>query len=576
MPWPSGHRARQARFASATAGWLWGSLLVSGCGQSTRAAVRSPASLATASSIRFEQVSPTAGIRHQWRAQRHPLNILGAFGCGCAFLDYDNDGLQDILLVDKPAALLYRNLGKGSFQEVSASTGLGQYRGDWKGCGVGDYDGDGFLDLILTGYRCLALLKNLEGREWRAVTLGAGLDTRNRGHWGSGAGFMDLDRDGDLDLVLLNYVKFGPQERQYCDLPRGARGGCPPRTYLPEYPELWENLGGGRLRDVTNTSGMKDTTGTAQVLAFADVDEDERDDIFIGNDGTPSDLMRNLGGLHFENTGVPSGVAYGLENNAIAAMGADWADYDRDGRLDLVITAFADEPYSLLHNIGAGRFEHVGSTTGLAEATRRPLGFGSNFLDMDNDGWPDLAIANGHVQSEAARANPLDSFRQPIMLFHNQQGRAFRDAGPGQPREVADPILGRGSASGDFDNDGRMDWLAVDYEGIPLLLHNITTTPNHWLKLDLRGSGSNRFAYGARLVARAGSRIWAAQVSPACSYLSSSDPRAHLGLGAVTKLENLTIYWPSGRVETLRNLEVDRILTLREGASPEATVAGHG
>jgi enediyne biosynthesis protein E4 len=523
--------------------------------------------------IRFENQARTGGLRHRWHRQPRPLRNLDSFGCGCAFLDYDNDGWQDILLVDTPHAVLYRNRQDGTFEDVSETTGLSRHRGDWKGCAVGDYDGSGSLDLLLTGYRRLALLNNREGRAWVDMTAAAGLDPANRRQWGSSAGFMDLDADGRLDLALLNYVVFGPQERQYCELRPGIMGGCPPGFYAPEFPELWQNLGNGRFQDRTAFCGIKDTNGKALVLAFADIDDDGRIDFYIGNDTTPSDLMRNLGGMRFENIGVSSGAAYGEQSGqGIAAMCADWGDYDRDGRLDLVVTANSDESYSLLRNAGGGLFEYASRVTGISGPTFKPLGFGGKWLDMDNDGWLDLVFANGHVQDVAPRLDPQSTFRQPLMLFHNQRGW-FVDLVPALGGDLAAPLLGRGLATGDYDNDGRIDILVVDYEGAPLLLQNRSRTSNHWLKLDLRMAGSNRFAYGARVTASAGRQFWVAEVSPASSYLSSSDPRLHLGLGDVTLLDNLTIRWPSGRRDTLRKVPVDRILRVEEepGIAPKAS-----
>jgi enediyne biosynthesis protein E4 len=493
------------------------------------------------------------------------LHSLDAFGCGCAFLDYDVDGYQDILLVGEPAPVLYRNQRNGRFREATEATGLRPPRGFWKGCAVGDYDGDGFPDLLLTGYQRLALFRNDRGRRWINETARAGLDPGNRGRWASSAGFMDLDADSRLDLVLLNYVIFGPEDRRYCEFVPGIRTGCPPRYYRPEFPELWRNGAHGRFQEVTGAAGLKDTNGTALVVGFTDVDEDGRTDFYIGNDGSPADLMINQGGMRFRNTGIRSGVAYGSTGLAIAAMCADWDDYDRDGRLDLIVTAFSSEPYSLLHNLGGGQFEHVADATGIAGPTLMSLGFGGKWLDIDNDRWPDISFANGHVYDKTEETDARTRFRQPLMLFHNQEGKRFRDIAPDLGGTLAQPILGRGSATGDYDNDGRVDLLVVDYEGEPLLLHNRSQTTNHWLKLDLRGADANRFAYGARVVGRAGSQQWVAQVSPASSYLSSSDPRIHLGLGSVTKLETLTIQWPSGRKELLRGVAGDRILTVREG-----------
>jgi hypothetical protein len=522
-----------------------------------------PAPAANAFGVRFEDAAARLGLTYRYPRQPRPLRILEAFGAGCAFVDYNDDGWLDILLVSKPAPVLYRSEAGRRFVDVSAKIGLSAVQGDWKACAVGDYDGDGRQDLLLSGYHCLALLRNSEGG-FRNVTRAAGLDPRNRGRWGSGAGFMDLDGNGTLDLVHLNYAVFGPNEPQYCELAPGVRSGCPPSQYRPQLPELWENLG-GRFRDVSAASGMRRTSGKALVLAFSDLDGDGRPDFYIGNDGMPAELMRNRGGLKFENIGASSGAAYGtLAGNSIAAMGADWADYDRDGKDDLAVSAFSDEPYSLLHNDGDGLFQHTAQEVGIAEPTYKPLGFGTKWLDLDNDGWRDLSFVNGHVYDNTAQIDPQTTLRQPLMLFRSEAARRFTDLVPALGGDAARPILGRGSAVGDFDNDGRQDLLVVDYEGAPLLLHNRSTTPNHWLTLDLRSASKNRFAYGARITARAGQDTWTGTVSPASSYLSSSDPRVHLGLGSTSRLDEVTIRWPGGRQQVLRGVAADQVLQLTE------------
>ncbi len=493
------------------------------------------------------------------------MRSLEAFGSGCAFLDYDNDGWQDILLVARPHCRLYHNLRNGRFADVTESVGLSKVQGYWTGCAVGDYDGDGRLDILLTGYRCLALLRNDPVKGFVNTTSGAGLDPHNRNHWGSSVGFMDLAGNGRLDLVVLNYVVFGPGEMQYCSPAPGIQTGCPPSTYKPEFGELWENIGGGHFRDVTARSGMKQTHGKALVVAFGDPDDHGRMDFYIGNDGTPAELMRNEGSLHFRNIGVESGVAYGSLDHAIAAMGADWGDYDRDGRPDLVVTAFSDESFAIFHNTGQATFEQANDATGLSVPTFKPLGFGTKWLDMDNDGWPDLVFTAGHVYDAISRTDPGSTFRQPLLLFRNENGRKFQQLISPAGSELAKPLLGRGLAAGDFDNDGRMDFLVVDFEGAPVLMRNVSTTANHWITFDLRGRGQNRFAYGAQLRGRSGNQIWIGQVSPASSYLSSSDPRVHWGLGTQATLDTVEIRWPDGQKEILHNVAGNRIVTVTEG-----------
>jgi hypothetical protein len=541
-------------------------------------------SAAAPGGIRFEVVSEAAGIHCRWPLQPRPIRILETMGGGCAFLDYDNDGWMDIFLTTRPRPTLYRNRGNGTFEDVTALVGLEKVtKGFWMGCAVGDYDGDGRPDILLTGYGHLALLKNEGGKGFRDVTAAAGLDPKDHGDWGLSAGFMDLDGSGRLSLVITHYVKFGPGDRDDCELVPGVVSGCPVNYYVPQYPELWQNMGNGRFQNITARAGMRekaDTHGRSMAVAFADIDGNGRMDFYIGNDGYPAELMYNLGNSRFRNIGLQSGTAFASMGHPVASMGCDWGDYDRDGRPDLATSAFSDEPYSLFHNLGNRLFEYASDTTNLSGQTYRTLGFSAKWLDMDNDGWPDLAYANGHVYDNAELIDPLILFREPLQLFHNEpgpRGRQFHDLVPEMGGRIAEPIVGRGMATGDIDNDGRVDILVVDYEGETLLLHNVSETRNHWITLDLRSDGSNRFACGARVTARAGKRTWVADVSPASGFLSSSDPRIHFGLGDISRLESVEIRWPDGRREVLKSVPADQLLIITKGRgiTGHAPKAGH-
>jgi hypothetical protein len=313
---------------------------------------------------------------------------------------------------------------------------------------------------------------------------------------------------------------------------------------------------------------MSTTHGKALALAFCDFNDDGRIDFYLANDGTPGDLMQNLGGGRFRNVGMESGAAMGALGQAQAGMGADWADFDGDGLFDLAVSAFSGEPYSVYRNIG-GTFEHAAAALGIAEPTTPTLGFGTKFVDADNDGWSDLVFVNGHVYDRAADVEPGSSYRLPTMLFHNQRGERFIDAAASAGEGFTRPIVGRGIASGDFNNDGRPDLLVVDYEGRPLLLRNDTANSNHWLVVDLRAAGNNGRAYGARVEVKAGGRRWVGQVSPASSYLSSSDPRVHFGLGGATSIDAVTVTWPDGQTRQVTPA-IDRFVHLEQpGAGRE-------
>jgi hypothetical protein len=294
---------------------------------------------------------------------------------------------------------------------------------------------------------------------------------------------------------------------------------------------MFRNVGKGRFVDVSDQAGMASTHGKALVLAFADLDGDGSPGVYIGNDGEMSDMLEPRGGLRFENVGSFTGLESTDTGMAVSAMSADWGDYDRDGHLDLVVTNFSGVKYQLYRNSGQGYFEHTEDTVGIGAPTLKPLGFGGKWIDFDNDGWLDMVFANGHVYDGPERLDGYSTLAQPLMLFRSDRGKQFTDVAPILGGDVVRPILGRGLATGDYDDDGRVDFLAVDYEGRPLLFHNESPSEAHWITLDIRGRAPNVFAYGAHVTVRASGQVWKGYVSPTSSYLSSSDPRIHFGLG---------------------------------------------
>ena len=519
--------------------------------------------------IDLRDVAKASGLDFVWPEQIRPMRTPEAFGCGCAAFDFDNDGWQDVLLVADPHCKLFRNLEGGGFVDVSESLGLHEVTAkNWIGCAVGDYDGDGWLDLLLTGFHRLALCHNDAGKKFTDVTNAAGLDPDNHNHWGSSAGFMDLDGDQWLDLVIINYVEFGPDSKQFCEGTGGVKTSCPPTHYPPEQGEIWRNTQGKRFEMVPPEQGMQSTAGVGLVLAFADLDDDRRMDFYIGNDGKRADLMHNQGEMRFANIAVEAGVAFDRQLAPLAAMGADWGDYDRDGKLDLTVSNFQGLSFVVFRQYDVSSFLDVSTSVGVAQATHHRLGFGLNWIDFDNDGWLDIAYVNGHVYENVAETGvAAGTYRQPLMLMRNVGGKKFEDLTLGLPPEVTRPMVGRGSATLDFDNDGKMDFLVVDYEGPVMLLHNRSQTKNHWIMFDLRGAGPNRFAYGAQIFAKSGEQVWKAQVSPSSSYLSTEDPRVHLGLGPVDRLDTVTIHWPSGTEQTLRDVAADQIHRIEEPSS---------
>jgi hypothetical protein len=510
----------------------------------------------------FRDVALESGIEFRWGPKNiSPVTALDAFGHGCAFLDANRDGWLDVLVVGEPTCGLFLNEGGTHFENATERSRLNLIRGSWKGCAVGDYDSDGRLDILLTGYNSIALLHAEADGTYRDVTRTAGL--RPTG-WSSSAGFMDLDSDGYLDLFIGNYVVYDQSTPHYCDV-NGIRSGCPPQTYSPQYPRLYHNERNGTFRDVTESSGLAGhMRGKSLVVAFADYNEDGRMDFFVGNDGMRDDLFRNIGGMKFTNDALASGVAMGVYQQAQATMGADWADFDGDGKLDLVASKFSGEPASLFTNCGAF-FTNTTRETGLADATLMRLSFGVKFADVDNDGWPDILFANGSVYDTANRIDPRTTYRQPAQLFMNRAGRHAEDISSAAGEVFTRPILGRGVATGDFDNDGKVDFLVVDDEGRALLLHNESANNNHWLEVVLDGSPPNWAAYGAQVTLKAGKRTWVQQVSPASSYLSSSSPWLHFGLGDRTSLDSVDVHWPNGAHERYKLDVIDRRVTFVQG-----------
>ncbi len=497
---------------------------------------------AKSTSAWLRDVTAEAGITYRWpELKRSPLSNVETFGAGCAFLDADSDGWLDVLLVGSPACGLYLNRRDGTFRDATAESGLAQIKGNWSGCAVGDINGDARPDLLLTGLNTLKLLRAEAGGRFRDVTLQAGIKP---GGWASSAGLMDLDGDEDLDLVVGQYLELDPYAPRYCELRPGVFSSCTPERYAPQFPRLFRNDGDATFTEVTTDTGLHRSGGKNLALGFTDFDRDGRMDLYFANDGTPGDLFRNLGGLRFENVALAQGVAMGVSGGTHAGMGVDWGDYDRDGRLDLAVTAFSDEAYAVYRQ-REGDFEQVSTQVGIGDPTYLPLGFGVKWLDLDNDGWLDVAFTNGHIHDNVHLIDNRLTFRQPLQLFANREGRKFAEVTAQAGSAASRPIVGRGLATGDYDRDGRVDLLAVDYGGAPLLLRNEQPAGN-WLEIELRQPGPNPFAYGARVTVETPQGPLVREVSPASSYLSSSSPVLHFGLGSAASTNRIVVQWPDG------------------------------
>lgn len=522
-----------------------------------------------------------AGLNYRWEVSgKRPLNILQTIGNGAAFLDADNDGNLDLLLVGKKVAL-YRGDGKGHFTDVSQASGVAALKGDFLGCAVGDYDNDGFADIYLSAYRGGALLHNEATndqrpttntsqptpvpdsssvvRRFRDVTPSSGITAQP---WGTSCTFTDVDNDGKIDLYVGNYIIFGPNTKpQLCDF-SGILSSCGPRFYTPEHGVLYQNLGGGKFRDVTQTWNARKVSGKALGVAAADFDGSGRQSIAIANDEVPGDLLANRKGK-FQNIGQDSGVAFDDDGTVHGGMGVDWGDYDNDGKLDLAIATFQNEAKTVYRNEGEGLFKDMSKPLGVAGIAFPYVAFGVKFFDLDNDGFLDLMFANGHVQDNISEIDKGLSYRQPVQLFHNIGGTRYEDFTARMQPGGANSFVGRGLAVGDYDNDGKVDVVVVDSEGEPLLLHNETPTTGNWLACRLEGKKSNRMGIGARLTIELGGKKLLRHCATDGSYLSASDVRVHVGLGEA-KTATVRVQWPSGKNSVHTDLPANQTVTLKE------------
>ncbi|WP_044948851.1 CRTAC1 family protein [Chthonomonas calidirosea] len=511
-------------------------------------------------------MSSHAGLDYRWVIPGpRPLNILQTIGNGCAFLDFDNDGNLDILLVGSSLAL-YRGDGKGHFQNVTRQTGLDKLHGHFLGCAVGDYDNDGYVDIYLTAYRGGALLHNEGGSHFREVTAQSGIAPQP---WGTSAAWVQTTNSGYLDLIIGNYAVFGPHVTPQLCTDRGVKTSCGPRYYKPEHCVFYANLGDGRF---SNKTSFYHAQGSGRCLgvACADFDGSGRPSIVYSNDEIEGNLLYPAyQGKRwvYHDIGREAGVATDGMGNIHGGMGVDWGDYDNDGKLDLVVATFQHEEKCLYHNEGDHIFVDRSRNTGIADIARPYVAFGAKFFDFNNDGWLDLIFSNGHVQDNIHQIDPSTSYRQPCLLLQNSGGDPllFSDVTPLAGSDLMRPIVGRGLAVGDYDNDGRVDLLIVDSEGCPLLLHNETEPVGNWLGIRLEGKRSNRSGYGALLVVEAGEKRLLRQCQAGGSYMSSSDPRVHFGLGNEREVRQLTVKWPSGRVDVFVDVPINRYLVISEG-----------
>jgi len=544
---------------------------------SGRARTASPAP----SSLRFDEVASAAGLggfRHVGGSTPDKRYIVEVMSGGVCAADFDGDGWTDIFFVGggrfesldgraaPPPHALFRNRGDGSFEDVTARSGL--TNAGWSmGCAAADEDGDGRPDLYVTNYRSPnQLFRNRGGFAFEDVTARTGAGGPP-GRWNTGATFGDMDGDGDLDLFVAGYVALDPAHllepgsNRYC-VHQGLPVNCGPRGLPGEGDLLLRRDGDGTFTDVAALLGIDREKLYGLGAAFLPLGDDQRQWLLVANDSTPNAVYRPRDGGLAE-VGLASGLALSEEGNEQASMGIAWGDYDRDLRLDLYLTSFVDDYNTLYRGLEGGAFEDVTRRAQLAQPTWLYMGWGTAFADLDRDGWSDLVVANGHVYPQVDTLDVVSRYRMPMQVFLNRGDGTFAEL----PRAaLVGGAVGRGLAVADFWNDGRLSFAINTLDGPPLLYRN-RSTGGHALELRLEGAGSNRDAIGARVEARWEGGRALRVVASGGSYLSSSDPRVHVGIGEATRAD-LDVTWPDGRRQALRGLAADRLYALREGAAP--------
>lgn len=540
--------------------------------------------------VTFEEVTATAGIhfRHVSGASARKL-LPETMGSGCAFLDYDNDGWQDVLFINgnqrltaafsggiengrnalkaEPTLALYRNNHNGTFTDVTKRCGL-DISVYGMGVAVGDYDNDGWDDLFITCVGRSRLLHNVPdgkgGRHFVDVTRESGIADSG---FSTSCAWLDYDRDGKLDLFVCHYVVWSPEHDVYYSVDGTHKSYARPQSYSGESCRLYHNLGGGRFEDVTQRAGIFTNRSKALGVTVNDYDGDGWPDLFVANDTEPNLLYHNQGDGTFKEVGVQSGIALSEQGASRAGMGIDAADVRHNGLFDVLITNFAGEQLTLFRRDSSGNFLDVAAQSGVGAATQTYLGFGAFFLDYDLDGWTDLFINNGHIDDDIGLRDAGVSYAEPALLFRNQGGGRFEDVTGQCGAALSAHRVGRGAAWGDFDNDGSPDILLMTSNGAPALLHNVNRTGNGWIRLHLIGTGSNRDAYGARVRVAIGGDVQSQEVHSGCSYLSACDRRLIFGLGAADHVDSVEIRWPNGKVQTLGpvgRMKSGQTMTIRE------------
>jgi hypothetical protein len=528
--------------------------------------------------VHFTDVRQAAGINFlQDSTQTDEKYYLETMGTGVGWIDYDQDGLMDLYLVQSAAtdlykpprplrSALYHNNGDGTFTDVTEKAGVGGEGHYGQGVAVADFDNDGYPDLYVTGYGRAILYHNNGDGTFTDVTAKAGV--ADEGGWSTSAGWFDYDKDGWLDLLVTNYIEWTPKNNAYCGERRpGYRSYCHPGNYKGQKTKLYHNNHDGTFTDVSDASGVGKPESKGMGVVLADFNNDGWPDIAIANDSWPNFLFLNKHNGTFEDVSFLSGLAAGEDGRYEAGMGIDAADVDGDGWQDVYVTHLDFELNRLYHNNQNGTFDDVTFRSGIGNKAVLLSGVSMKFLDYDNDGWNDIVQLNGAMLDNVSLYHSEVSYKEPLLMFRNLGKGQFAKVAPDAlGADFMRPIAGRGIATADYDNDGDID-IAINNRGdYPELLRNDGGNANHWLEVLLIGTKSNRDGIGSSLKLSAEGFVQVEQSKGGMGYMSASDPRIFFGLGQRTKIESLEITWPSGQVSRLTNLPIDQIIAVKEGA----------
>jgi hypothetical protein len=523
--------------------------------------------------FRLVDVTAASGLAFEHRNGGFGGKFLPeTLGSGCAFLDYDADGWQDILLVNgmdwpgharqRSTLRLYRNNRNGTFADVTRSAGLDvELYG--LGVAVGDFNNDGFPDVLITCVGHNRLFRNTGKGTFVDVSRSSGV--AGRAAFSTSAVWFDYDRDGFLDLFVCNYVKWSAEHDVFCSVDGKQKSYCTPEAYHGDTCWLFHNRGNGTFEDVTATSGIFDTSSKSLGVTMLDDDQDGWPDLFVANDTQPNKLYRNQRNGTFKDVAVEAGLAFSTDGKARAGMGVDAGDVDASGRSTLAITNFDNEMIGLYRPLGGGLYQDTAMKSGIGAASRATLGFGCAFADVDLNGSLDLVVANGHIDETVRRIRGNVGYAQPPYLFLNQGNGTFRDVAAAAGGDFAKPKVGRGLAVGDFDGDGDLDILMTTNNGPAYLFRNDQLAGNRSLRFRLTGTRSNRDAIGATIRIFDGSSSQSRTVKSGSSYLSQSELPVTFGVGKRDRIDRVVITWPSGRTEEFKNLATGRTFECVEG-----------